>query len=608
MQALDEEQIDLRAVLDLLRRKIWLILIVASAGMVVAAGAISAMPLRYTASALILVDTAGRDVLDGGRVQPSAGWDNARVESEVEILRSQPILLEALERSDLQRDPSFQPMPGWGQRLSAIFGLGPGVAPTEAEKRDAAIERLRSALLVQRRGLTYVIAVNATADAPQLAARMANAVAEAHIALQTEDKERGIRMTLTLLEARLSQAASDLNSSKAALDIFLHRTLPLAAEREERPDAIQATAGGFHGELVSSDSIGQQDTGAGEAIVATDLPPTMLASFFALQESVALAQSNYRQLLKRTNELRLDAELQIADSRIIAAAALPSMPSSPSRRLLLALAFVACLGIGVGSAFANDALTGGFTSQEQMEATTGHPVLTSVPMEKMAPTGAASLADSVVLAPRAPFAEAMRHLQLGLDQTLGSGQGVFAGKVVLVTSAMPREGKTTSALALARTYAQAGKRVILVEADLRTPELHRHLGETGHGGLVDFLLGDEGGGHQKPLVTADPMSGAWAILGAAGKENGAEQLLGGRGFAALIDTARRHYDIILIDTPSVSLAADGAYLLRYADAVLVLVRHALTPQRSLLRSLTLLERANFAQVPIVLTLVASPNA
>lgn len=695
---MDEDAVDLRAIWGTLRRQARVIAATIAIALVAATVVTFLLTPRYSATALVFVDTTQKNLLDPDPASvPSSTADNARVESEVEIVTAIPTLLRVVEDAGLLIDPEFSPRLGLREEAFARLGLGTPGLPTGEEALNAVVDKLASAVSVRRRGLTYLIEIEATAQSPETAARIANATAEAYIALQIQSKTQSILTSLDLLEPRIAQAVEDLAASQSAFDQFIEDNIAriaaegndpaiaalrlqlqsvaadrallgqaierarasldildydtlarslqsealgrLQAERaqllrrmsEAAPDGgaaatFEASLASIDGEIkaeadreISSlririDAVqaqaNQLHEEARRAFLASDLPPPVLAELFELQQNAALATAGYEQLVTRVDALRKEADLQIADSRVVAPATAPSHPSYPNTPLILGVVLLAAAGLGVGAAFVADAFFGGVTAPQQLEGMTRREVAASVPLQKLiwreGAAPASSVADTVVLAPLSHYAEAIRHLRLRLDQALETQTGTSDGKVVLVTSALPVEGKTATALAVARTYALSGQSVMIIDADLRKPALHHHLGVSSGAGLPDYLAGRASPDALKSILTGDPLSGAWAVLNAHRSNEPSEHLITSRNFAALITAARKNHDVVIIDTAPTGVVVDAAYLLRHADAVLFVTRYAQTSQRDVVDALNLLDRSNAQARPVVLAISHQP--
>jgi uncharacterized protein involved in exopolysaccharide biosynthesis len=216
----EDAPIDVRAIVGLLRRQTRLILLIAA---LVAGGAVLVSLLLqpvYTASALVQVDPASKDLLNPQNQSATAGSDNARVESEVELVRSDRVLLQVIEDENLLGDPQFAPGPGLRNSIMAFLRLGPP-APDGREVQGEVLNTLRAAVSAERRGLTYLIAVEARSSDPAQAAQLANAVAGAYIEQQVRGKVDSTLVSRDVLQERINQARAAILASEGAFDQFI---------------------------------------------------------------------------------------------------------------------------------------------------------------------------------------------------------------------------------------------------------------------------------------------------------------------------------------------------------------------------------------------------
>ncbi|KQN74985.1 Wzz/FepE/Etk N-terminal domain-containing protein [Devosia sp. Leaf64] len=697
---MDEQEIDLRAILGVLRRHVRLIVLVVVTVLVITGGVVYSLKPEYTATTLVYVDTARKDLLDPEALAAgSSAADNARVDSEVEIVRSIPTLLRVIQDANLLNDPEFMPKLGLRQELMAFLRLAEPTLPTGEEALNNLVERLRGAISVQRRGLTYLISINAEAASPATAARIANATADAYIALQIQSKTQSVLNSLDVLEPRISEATSRLAQSEGAFDTFvednvarlsagdssnieaLRQQLAQATSERQRLGSIVDTANQSlqqlnYEQLASSlqseavagleqqrtdllnrinslepnstdavdlrGSLAQveqrlqttaqqeiqglqqqvstfQDEASGlrdqvrQRFLGSDLPPDVLTSIYELQQNSTLARTNYERLVARVNDLRAQADLQVADSRVVAQATPPNAPSFPNSRLILVLAGLAAVGLGVGLAFVVDNFVGGFTSTDQLETVTRREVITGIPLQrpnKRDDGHIASAADLVVTSPLSHYSESLRRVRLRLDQLLAAPRAdgrQRRGKVILVTSSLPVEGKTTTALALARTYGVAGQRVLIIDADLRKPSLHKQLNVESTSGLHEYLAGEISPEESKSIINRDPQSGISVVLSANQSNLPTEHLLTSKTFVQLIEAATQAFDIVVIDTPPAGVVVDGVYLMQFADVILFLTRYASTTQREVLNALKTIDRSKVEDTPLVLAMTQEPG-
>jgi capsular exopolysaccharide synthesis family protein len=203
--------------------------------------------------------------------------------------------------------------------------------------------------------------------------------------------------------------------------------------------------------------------------------------------------------------------------------------------------------------------------------------------------------------PRSPSAEAFRILRTNLTFAI-SRQAI---RTLVVTSAGPGEGKTLVASNLAIALAQAGKRVLLVDADIRRPTIKAAFGLTQPHGLVDLLERSDSG--EDMLTDSATVPGVVAsgianlsLLPSGQPPDHPSELLGSTTTARLVTQLGQLWDVVIIDTPPVGPVTDGQLLAAHADAVLAIVRSGKTPRAGLRGALEALRYAGKPVLGIVL--------
>jgi polysaccharide biosynthesis transport protein len=339
------------------------------------------------------------------------------------------------------------------------------------------------------------------------------------------------------------------------------------------------------------------------AVLDTRLPPDILAEIYGLQQIARNTRIQYETLLSREQVLDTEAEVQIADSRIISPALVSMEPSFPQVPVFLGIALFFGLSGGVGLGFLFENFVGGFTSEEHVEAVTQHPLMSIVPRLPMK-EGQASLSDLLIDKPLSAYSESVRRLRATVDRTVLALSGNPAeavrkqGIVVMVSSALPGEGKTTTALALARAYALSGKRTLIIDCDFRKPSVHQQLAITPVVGIGELLTSHSNISDLTGAVAADPKTGLSALIGSRRVRKPSDQLFTEQGFRRLINVARNQFDRIIIDSAPILPVVDGSYLIQHADVCVFVARFAATPQRAVMQALRLLEAAKPANCTI----------
>ena len=314
-----------------------------------------------------------------------------------------------------------------------------------------------------------------------------------------------------------------------------------------------------------------------------------------LDELVRNADSShqlYDAFLQRYKETKEQQQIVQPDARVIAVAAPPSLPSSPGPKLFTAAGFLVSVALGGGLALLLERLDRGIRSAREVEALLGLPTLGMVPLLdrlKRSQKPHQYLREK----PLSAYAEAVRSVYTGLKL----GGGPSQPKVVLVTSSLPEEGKTTLTVSLATLVARSNKRVLLVDLDLRHPSVHRELGWQVSAGVVEYMAGErsleevihhdlETGLHFLPvkLQTTTPL-----------------ELIESDKMRQMIETCRETYDVVFIDTAPVASVTDTRVAAALADKLVFVVHWGKTIEAAARDSLQSLREAGIEPAGVVLT-------
>jgi tyrosine-protein kinase len=281
-------------------------------------------------------------------------------------------------------------------------------------------------------------------------------------------------------------------------------------------------------------------------------------------------------LNQRLLDLQANASAIGSSAQVVQPATTPRSPASPNKVRSGAFALLAGLVLGVGLAFVRERLDDRVKTRQEVERRLGAPVLAAVPRV----AGWRKTEDAQLImrtAPRSPVSEAYRTLGTNI-QYIASRRPL---KVIMITSALGGDGKTTTCANLAVVLAQAGKRVVLLSADLRRPRLH-HFFELKNGeGLSEALSTTS----SIAGLTANPGIPNLRLVNAGHIPEDPAALLGSRQAGQLLESLREVADFILIDTPPVLAVADASILAPIVDGTIFVLdashssRSALTHAR-----------------------------
>jgi receptor protein-tyrosine kinase len=312
------------------------------------------------------------------------------------------------------------------------------------------------------------------------------------------------------------------------------------------------------------------------------------------------ALAGRRNLQNRAEELRILASLQTGNAELVQRASVPSSPSSPNVFRNTLLAGVVGLLLGVGLAFLFDRLDRRLRDPREIEGIFGRPILGTIPRsrslaERAPSTGAVSSAD----------AEAFRMLRANLryfnvDHEIRS---------LVVTSSAPGDGKTTVAWNLAAAGASAGKRSLLIEADLRRPRVAEGRGISPGPGLSHVLAGQ---GSLSSVIqhvklsggNGDVPSGTLDVVVAGALPPNPTDLIESDRMRQVIHEAEESYDLVVLDTPPTSVVSDAIPLLREVSGVIVVVRLGKSARESVHQLRNQLRNLNAPTLGVVINAVS----
>jgi capsular exopolysaccharide synthesis family protein len=294
--------------------------------------------------------------------------------------------------------------------------------------------------------------------------------------------------------------------------------------------------------------------------------------------------------LKETTP-QLDADMQSEEARVLSRAVVPSR-AHPPRVIVFAVAAISSAGLGVALALVLERLDRGFRNGHQIEQAIGIPVLALLPLCRNGDVGGDFVPEQ---GGTSQFAEGVRTAYSRL--VLRSGRSTV--RSILVTSSLPEEGKTTFALSLAGLRSLSGHRVVVVEADLRRPAIHRRWGLPPEPGLTDLLLGRA---ELERVLGRNAQSGAYVIPAGAGAADPAD-LLSSERMKAVLEQLVASFDLVVLDSPPVMSVADACGLASMVEETLFVVRWGRTDRDAVDVAVRKVAEARGGPTGIVLSMV-----
>lgn len=667
-EAIDGE-IDVRGLVMLLWRRRGMIL-----GFVILFAALAALALsfvapRYTARALVLVQS-GAPELPGDLTGIAAPVHSPApvILSEIEIMRSRMLTEQIVQRLDLMNDPEFNAHAAAGgggafKNLS-VYGSELEKLPPEiaARHKSEVITAFLENLNVRQIEGSFAIQVEFTAHDPAKAALVANTLADAYIAQRLEGKSAAAKNLTGWLDKRLVQLREQVRGAEAALQEYraahnivegtdsivskdqlaelrgqLNAARAAQTEAEARVQQVRAAAkdpakleaasaladtglvrelrlsllqlqaqqselssrygpkhpkmtnlsselgevrGALQGELskivknveAEAEFARAKTASLEEALQAAgqrrDSDSSVSVRLEELEREAASSRLIYERFLETGKRAGQYEELQTPEARVISYAAVPDKPGFPNKALLIVLSGIMGLFLALSLVLLLEKMDNAFRSAVQLEGVFDYPCYGLIPAAEGVKDH--DLAAYVIGQPSSVVAEAVRSLRAVLNLR----SPFKKPKVITVTSSFPGEGKTTLSLWLARLAAKSGEKVILIDADLRRPNVHKQLGTDNALSLAEYLTDQKA---LEQVVRKDPASGLHMIYGRS-VTGSALDLIASEKMKKLVDSLRRVYDLVIIDSPAALAVSDARLLARMSDHTLYAVAWNATPR------------------------------
>ena len=300
--------------------------------------------------------------------------------------------------------------------------------------------------------------------------------------------------------------------------------------------------------------------------------PRLEQEYGEQQRELSAAQSTYETLLKSFQEIQVIQNRTVGNVRIIQAAQVPAVPISSNKASAMAAGNLAGLLIAAGVVYVLEVTDKKIKTVKEAKDIFKYPVLGAIPafgkktrtVVSIDRTSEASrLALPVIERPRSSISESYRLLQANLnsnsDKTL---------KVIVVTSSVPKEGKSTTCANLAVVMAQLNYSVLIIDADIRHPSQHNIWQISNKVGLMNVIAAQSslsGTALQRVMKNLD-------VLTAGVSTSDSDVFVDSRKIATLIEQCPNKYDYVIIDTPSLATAADASLLGKMADGLVIVTR------------------------------------
>jgi polysaccharide biosynthesis transport protein len=664
--------------LGFLRRQYAVIIFTTALALSASAIYLRITPPTYTGVVKVLFGNPKAEFVQQQSLLAAAQFDNAQLETQLEILKSRAIATSVINQLKLADDPDYTVS---GRSLRAVlqgirgwFGSAPpDIKAEQPGATDQVIAAFDSRLSAVRLGYSTVIEINYIASNAERAAEIANAVANAYITDQLNAKFEANRTATSWLQGRLKELGEQALTAERAVNAFKSQNNIVAAggklmdeqqvgELNSRLVAVRAQTSEALARLnqfetiLNSNSpasplIGNLDASGSDALTnpiinnlrqqyleyarretewtakygkdhlaVVNLRTRMIGIRTSILDEVhrlaETSRSDYEMAKQRQQEIEKQlaqavslsrttnsAELTmreletnakgyrslyesflqrymgsvqqesfpISEARVISPASPPQNKSKPKTGLILALGILGGIALGTALGFLRDTMDRVFRTSAQIESTLQLPCLSLVPLlrdiEPKKPSPRSTIQEdnasgqrtlsrgsgtywAATTMPLSRFTESIRSIKLAIDLDPTKSPN----KIIGITSALPNEGKSTIAASLAQLIAHAGKRVIIVDCDLRNPSLSANLAPNANAGIIDVLSGAR---TLEETIWRDPKTNLF-VLPAAKRAQlfHTSEILSAEQTRKLFDKLRATYDYVIVDLPPLAPIVD----------------------------------------------------
>lgn len=476
------------------------------------------------------------------------------------------------------------------------------------QSENEAIDLLKENITVTEKGKkTGILELTMESTNPDSALQTLNEIANIYVRQNVEQKSAEAQKTLEFLEKQLPQLKQQLEAATTALNDYRtrHGSIDLELETQGVLKGVVEIQTQITLLQQKRDELRQKFTESHPSVVAVDkqiarlqgqmssnddkievLPETQQV-ILRLARDVQVNTELYTTLLNNAQTLRVSKAGTVGNVRIIDYAVLPAEPIKPKKALIIAVSFILGLILGVALAFIRKSLHRGVQDPDLIEKQLNIPVYATIPHSAQQEKINVRIKknynrrenESYILALENKDELAIESLR-SLRTTLHFAFLEAQNNIIMIAGPSPGVGKSFVSINLAAVLADAGKKILLIDADLRRGFINKHLDVSRERGLSDFISNTitlEEAIHKIPMANFD------FIATGSIPPNPSELLLHER-FGILLESISKNYDHVIIDSPPILAVTDAAIIGRIASVTLLVIRAGQHPMRELEQS------------------------
>jgi len=579
-------------------------------------------PNLYSSEARLILASQEQNATGLDSLVAGISNEDTELHSQIEVIKSRSIVGAVVDRLNLQTDPEYvlslrEESIGTKVKdsIKKLFRLPYGRG--DADHRKMAIDQLIQNLKVEILPKTQVFKISLETENPLKSVEIVNALADEFVDDQILTKLESNSKAATWLEEKVLRLGASLEEAEEKAANFRTQTERAITEQDllqsnlslknarGRLDTFKSSLRAATGsDIPESDRDRQRqlsllnDIAKLEGIVGNQTQD--LLTIRQLDREARAAATIYEHFVQRLNEIEVQKGLQDSDVRVLSEAVSRGVPTKPRKHLIVAV--FGLLGLVLSGFFllCRKLFDRSFYDPATLQRAFGIPVIGTISRAPMA--NRKELLKYAIKRPSSAIMEAIRDLRTSLLVSIPGGKEVAqdTGTVMVFTSSVPGEGKTTSSILLAVNSAALDKKVLLVECDLRRSTFRTYFGEKIKQGLLHAIETDEGWAES---IWTEPKTKVDIIFGGESKILNAGDVFASANFSNFLDEMKARYDLIILDSPPVLPVPDARLIAMLSDKIVYAVRSASTSSSTVSAGLRLFANMDLKPDGLILTQV-----
>jgi len=612
-----EDEINLSELFGLIWRRKFFLIGAMLLSMVSGAAYVSTLPNLYEAEATLILEEQQQNVSGLEVLAPGLSNEDAEMNSQIQVIKSRQLMGRVVDKLNLTEDPEFvaslkEPsFVGYSIKWLKSKIAEPEAPTRRLNVRDSAIDQLTRKLSATVLPKTHVFRVRIETQNSDKSVNIVNAVASAFVDDQIDEKKQSTENAADWLRSKVSDLRKSLNLAEAEAAAFRSQTERNVTEQElaQSNQNLKIARGRYDSfitslKLKTGSSIPTSDLDINrgnaylesisslEAIV--EKQTNDLLAIRQLDREVETESQIYQHFATRLNEIEVQKGLHESDVRILSAAVPRPNPTKPRKFLTVVIFGIIGLFLSLAYVLIQKIMDRSFRTAEEIEARFGFPVLGMIPTAPH--NNRRKLLNYALKRPSSGIVEAIRGLRTSILSQLKNENSL--ARVILFTSSIPAEGKTTSSILLSINLSSLDKKVLLVECDLRKSTFRKYFSSRSKAGLIDVIKDSE---NIKSIIWREPNTNVDIIFGGQSTSENAADIFASDDFENFIRSVKREYDIVILDSPPVIPVPDARLISKYCDKIIYAVKSGSTSSSIVSSGLRLLEKNGREVDGIILT-------